>query len=257
MSLDSKIQGAIQLLKDNEELALKLNTDGYYVAFSGGKDSQVIYELCKMAGVKFKAHFSLTTVDPMELLRFIRSKYPDVIIHRPQKSMSKLIAENRSLPLKQIPYCCRLIKEIHGVDNLVVNGIRKQESNDRKNKKASVTHICVMGQDKFILSPIVDWDKKEVWGFIRKHIGFYCELYDDGFERIGCIFCPNASPRIKIKQLKRFPRFKLLYLKAIQKCIEYGNYKDFDGAEDVFMWWISGIPKRKWFAMKNQTKLDL
>lgn len=30
--------------------------DGYYLAFSGGKDSQCIYHLAKMADVSFDAH---------------------------------------------------------------------------------------------------------------------------------------------------------------------------------------------------------
>jgi phosphoadenosine phosphosulfate reductase len=42
--------------------------EGYYLAFSGGKDSQVIYDLVKKAGVKYDVHFHFTTVDPPELL---------------------------------------------------------------------------------------------------------------------------------------------------------------------------------------------
>ena len=41
--------------------------EGYFLAFSGGKDSQAVYHLAKMAGVKFDAHYSLTTVDPPRL----------------------------------------------------------------------------------------------------------------------------------------------------------------------------------------------
>jgi phosphoadenosine phosphosulfate reductase len=257
MILEDKIQQAIELLKKHEKTAISLNSDGYYVAFSGGKDSQVIYELCKMAGVKFKAHFSFTTVDPPELLSFIKQYYPSVERHKPEKSMFKLIKENRSLPLKQITYCCRLIKEIHGVNCLVVNGIRKQESNKRKNKDSTVSHVCVMGKDKFILSIIIDWTFSDVWNFINKYIGYHCSLYDEGFSRIGCLFCPNATPKTKQKQLKRYPRFRYAYEKAIQDCIEYGNYKDFNNASEVFDWWISGKSKEKWMSTKNRQNLGL
>lgn len=53
--LQSKIDKAIETLQKYEKLALKYSPSGFHVAFSGGKDSQVIYELCRMAGVKFNA----------------------------------------------------------------------------------------------------------------------------------------------------------------------------------------------------------
>lgn len=57
-NLIDKVQIAINRLKNFEP------PDGYFVAFSGGKDSQCIYHLCEMAGVKFDAHYSVTSVDP-------------------------------------------------------------------------------------------------------------------------------------------------------------------------------------------------
>ena len=46
--------------------------EGYYLAFSGGKDSQTIYHLAQEAGVKFDAHYNVTGIDPPELVYFIR-----------------------------------------------------------------------------------------------------------------------------------------------------------------------------------------
>ena len=57
--LEDRIKYSIELLQKHEKTALNLNPEGYYLGFSGGKDSQVIYELCKKAGVKFTAHFNL------------------------------------------------------------------------------------------------------------------------------------------------------------------------------------------------------
>ena len=69
--LQAKIGAAIARLKAFEP------PEGYYVAFSGGKDSQTVYHLCQMAGVKFDAHYNVTSVDPPELVQFIKTHYPD------------------------------------------------------------------------------------------------------------------------------------------------------------------------------------
>ena len=96
MNLNEKIKKSIELLQKMEKVALQYSPDdGFHVAFSGGKDSQVIYELCKMAGVKFKAYFYKTSVDPPELLRFIRSEYPNVIWLKPEKTMFQLILKKK------------------------------------------------------------------------------------------------------------------------------------------------------------------
>ena len=66
-----KVEIAIKRLKAFEP------PEGYFLAFSGGKDSQCVYHLAKMAGVKFDAHYNITSVDPPELVQFIKKKYPD------------------------------------------------------------------------------------------------------------------------------------------------------------------------------------
>lgn len=255
MALTDKIQHSIELLKKYEEVALKMNPDGYYLAFSGGKDSQVCYELCKMAGVKFKAHFSCTTVDPKEVLRFIRKYYPDVVWHRPKESMFKLIEKNKSLPLRHLRFCCRLIKEVAGAGSVVLTGVRKAESKSRQSHK-EVTMQCIKGEDKLLMAPILEWRNGEVWEFVRNQIGYYCELYDKGFHRIGCVLCPNASPRTKQKELNASPKFEYAYKKAIKKCIASGSYQQFDDENDVWNWWMQGISVKKYMANKTQYKIN-
>ena len=73
--------------------------EGYHVGFSGGKDSIVTLDLVQKAAVKHKAYFAMTTIDPPELLAFIRTYYRDVVMLRPKVSMFKMIAYTKhSLP---------------------------------------------------------------------------------------------------------------------------------------------------------------
>lgn len=81
MDLIKKIEYSINLLRKCENMALEMDPEnGFYLAFSGGKDSQVLYHIAKMAGVKFKSHMNLTSVDPPEVIRFVKQHYPDVVL---------------------------------------------------------------------------------------------------------------------------------------------------------------------------------
>ena len=104
-----KVDLAIRRIKLHEP------PEGYYVAFSGGKDSCVILDLVKRAGVKFSAHLNITTVDPPEVLKFVRQNYPEVTMEKPKISMKKLIEKKGILPTRLARYCCAEFKERGGI----------------------------------------------------------------------------------------------------------------------------------------------
>ncbi len=254
MTLNDKIEYSINLIKKMEKVALQYSDEGYYLAFSGGKDSQVIYELCKMAGVKFKAYINLTNLDPPEVLQFIREKYPDVVMIRPEKSFFELI-KKKQLPSRMARWCCKELKEIGGLNRLVIIGIRKAESNKRS-KRIEFTEDKNCKRNKALLSPILEWSDQDVWNFIKTEIGYWCNLYDEGFKRIGCIGCPFTSATKKTKEFNRFPKFKYPIIKSIQYQINNGKYQNFDNAEDVFQWWISGKSVKAYHELKKQMQIE-
>jgi phosphoadenosine phosphosulfate reductase len=77
-----------------------------------------------MAGVKFTAYYNITTVDPPELVHFIREKYPEVIFIYPKESMWRLIVRHGTPPTRLIRYCRSELKEGSGVGRTVVTGVR-------------------------------------------------------------------------------------------------------------------------------------
>lgn len=91
----NKINKAIKLLQHYEKLALKLNPNGYFLAFSGGKDSQLLYLLAELSKVKFKAYYSNTTNDPPMNVKFIRDNYKNVIFLNPKENFYKLVSKKR------------------------------------------------------------------------------------------------------------------------------------------------------------------
>jgi phosphoadenosine phosphosulfate reductase len=119
--------------------------EGFFVAFGGGKDSTVVYYLCKLAGVKFDAHYSMTSVDPPELVRFIKDQFPDVIFDTPRDENGKVITMWNLIPRKLMPptrivrYCCEAMKECSGKERVTVTGVRWAESQNRKLNQGLVT----------------------------------------------------------------------------------------------------------------------
>ena len=57
--------------------------EGFYFAYSGGKDSICAEKILQIAGVKYDKHYNITTVDPPELVRFIISQHDTVIYDMP------------------------------------------------------------------------------------------------------------------------------------------------------------------------------
>ena len=133
-----KVQVAIDRLRAFEP------EDGYYLAFSGGKDSQCIYHLAEMAGVKFDAHYRITSVDPPELVRFIKTQYPAVHMDYPRDKDGKVITMWNLIPRKLMPptrsmrYCCSELKETGGKGRVTVTGVRWDESVNRKKNQGTV-----------------------------------------------------------------------------------------------------------------------
>ena len=115
--------------------------EGYYLAFSGGKDSVVLKALADMAGVKYDAHYNATTVDPPELVRFIKEKHADVAFELPKKTMRQLIIEKQSPPTRLQRYCCEKLKETNGKGRITLTGVRWEESAGRRENQGLVTIV--------------------------------------------------------------------------------------------------------------------
>lgn len=132
--LQKKMMYSIELLKKAERLALAYSVNGnngYYLAFSAGKDSQALYHIAELAGVKFDAHMNLTSVDPPEVIRFVKKSYPEVDLIKPKKSIYQLAVEKQILPTMRVRWCCAEYKEMSGAGRVTLIGIRHQESSRR------------------------------------------------------------------------------------------------------------------------------
>lgn len=269
MNLQSKIDYSIALLRKCEQMALAYDPeDGFYLAFSGGKDSQALYHIAKMAGVKFKAHMNLTSVDPPDVIRFVKKNYPDVKLIKPEMSIYDMALKKHILPTRVMRWCCSEFKEMSGAGKVTLIGIRKAESARRsKRKEIEISShkfsgnfdqfseheekmvTCVNGKDKILVSPIIDWTEREVWQFLNSNNIPHCKLYDEWYKRIGCILCPMSNYKQKFKDCQRFPHVRRRWIQTIQKLIDAGYInRNFTDAEFGFNWWISDKSFAQYYA---------
>lgn len=236
--------------------------EGYYLAFSGGKDSQCIYHLAKEAGVKFDAHYNVTGIDHPEIIYFMRRNYPDVIRESYKVSMWRMI-EKKGLPTRLHRYCCAELKEHGGAGRICVTGVRWAESTKRKNQRKAfevqknknfilfddndegrrLFENC-MQKGKRVVNPIIDWLEEDVWEYLNSRKIEHCKLYDEGYKRLGCIGCPMSTHQEQ--ELKDYPKFYNAYYRAVERflpayferCKAKGREPFRKTAQEWMDWWI-------------------
>jgi phosphoadenosine phosphosulfate reductase len=246
--LDDLVRESIELLREHEP------PDGYHLAFSGGKDSVVIKHLADRAGVRYRAHYAVTTIDPPELFRFIRSSHPDVVCDRPRHgSFFRRMETVKGFPTRRARWCCDEYKETNAPKGArMVMGIRAEESAARSARWSSISvhrrtgELCVM--------PIFGWASDELWEYIRGEAVPYCSLYDEGFHRLGCIGCPMAREAGRRQEFARWPayerRWKLAFARIWDRKAgttqrdgrEWFGSARFQRWQDLWEWWLSDRP---------------
>lgn len=252
VALSEKVDLAIRVLRFYQP-----RTEPYYGCFSGGKDSCVIKEVGRLADINVEWFYNVTTIDPPELMRFIRRRHPDVRWDRPPKHFFRVLAE-RGYPLRATRWCCQEFKEGGGEGRVKILGIRAAESPRRAKRwkeftrwmpsKAVVASWCV--------NPILHWTDADVWQFIRERELPYCELYDEGFKRLGCIGCPMGGADQVRREFARWPAYERAWRRAFHRLWErrrdsvisrgkrkgrqWPGFPTITTADELFEWWVSG-----------------
>lgn len=274
-----KEKKAIERIKIASEMSLHHYKKPLVCTYSGGKDSDVLLELFERSGIPFEVHNSHTTADAPQTVRHIQKVFRGLesegikceietpIYKGEPTSMWKLIPEKLMPPTRLVRYCCAVLKETGCANRYIATGVRWGESTARmqreefekiankkkdkekftiimlmndNDKRRRMNELC-MQQNKMVVNPIIDWTHRDVWEYINSEKIETCELYQCGYDRVGCIGCPMAGKKRK-REFEDFPQYKKLYIHAFERMLKErerrGKENTWKTGEDVFVWWI-------------------
>lgn len=215
--LEKKVGQAVKLL----QVCYKAAGEPLEVAYSGGKDSDVILELAKMSGIEYRAIYKNTTIDPPGTIKHVKEN--GVEIRRPKESFFSLM-KRKGYPSRFRRFCCDVLKEYKILDNCVI-GIRRCESTKRANRYTEPTMCRIFGSKKKHVNaiyPILDWSDEDELEFIEERGIKLHPLYyrEDGSiditKRLGCMCCPLKYYKKRLQEFKQHPGM-------VRALLRYGN----------------------------------
>lgn len=234
MELNKKIEQSIKLLRSIKRPEVELS-------YSGGKDSDVILELSRMAGINVRPIYKMTTIDPPGTIRHCREK--GVEIMPPKMTFFQLI-EKKGFPTRRARFCCDVLKEYKILD-CAIQGIRRSESVNRSKLYHEPVICRFYGSKKNnvqVVLPILEWTDDDVEEFISTR-GIKCHplYYENGIfnvkKRLGCLCCPLRSDN-GLAEFKRYPNMVKAWIRAGEKYWNthpgVGIHKIFESIYDLF-----------------------
>lgn len=228
---------AMDFIKDMYESYNDKNISGYVVAFSGGKDSQVILDLVSrvIPAGNYRVVFTNTgmelpcTIDTVEATRaYYKEKYPEFTLEH-AKSDKKAIDLWKSYgpPSRMNRWCCSVLKtalfgrkmkellKTEAQPKLVVfEGVRNDESARRSSYGRvgeGVKHVNLIS-----CRAILKWNVSEIYLYMYKNNVKINPAYTMGLTRVGCGVCPFASDWSEYVIRKRYPEIAKSYISVIE-----------------------------------------
>ena len=222
--LQKKVDFAIKLLQS-------IPQDGdIEISYSSGKDSDVILELAKMAGIPYRAIYKATTIDPPKTIAHAREMGAEVIY--PKKTFFQLVSK-MGFPSRFSRFCCSALKEYKICDR-AIQGIRRSESRKRaeKYKEPEECRVYSAKEKAKVYLPILEWTDQDVAEFIKErnikcHPLYYSrEGQFDVTKRLGCMGCPLQSRKKRIQFFKENPKWLKAWIRAGQMWYTSEKYQN-------------------------------
>lgn len=239
-----KVDRSIRLLQ-----SAQAGYDGVFeLAYSGGKDSDVILQLAKEAGIRYRAIYKNTTIDYPGTLRHVKEMGAEIVM--PKMKFFDIVAQ-MGLPNRMKRFCCGILKEYRYDTSLkkMITGVRRSEGNDRAKRYTEPTQCRGTKKDPYeAIYPILDWTDDDILAFILdRNLKLAPVYYDSGGginvkQRLGCMGCPLLSFKRRKAALKSNPKLAKCYLRAAKRYWDsHPDSKVREHHADVYEWFARDI----------------
>lgn len=245
------------------------------VSYSGGKDSDVVYDLVKKSNIYYEVLVSDTSNEMPETYKrwmTMQKEYGDRFHWtKPKTGMYKYFKEKNFIPTQTSRACCTDFKKAplkKFINNTQIpllnfNGVRWDESITRS-KRERISENPLYGKIEDVyknteVMPIIAWTEQNVWDYIFLNNLPYNDAYEYGFSRVGCRICPYMSNyTLKIVE-EHTPATHRTYQKLLDRTWEANNYDKLkftqlmnDGHSDEYIMQEMNLSSRKFSTLKTR-----
>lgn len=194
-----------------------------------------------------------------------------------QVTLWELIVKAGIPPTRLQRYCCAKLKETGTPNRLCAVGVRAAESTKRQGRNTFGIRAKTYKEAQFysfehteevhneakdrdpiwdctliktmrekgdtVVNPIYELTDEDLWRYIHENNIKLVDLYERGYKRVGCIGCPMATYKQKMKEFEDYPKYKEAWIRAFQRMVDKrrkegkidgDNWKD---GQAVFDWW--------------------
>lgn len=217
------------------------------LCYSGGKDSDVMLTLAKMAGVCVRPIYKNTTIDPAGTICHVKKKGVEII--HPKITFYELI-KKKGIPTRFSRFCCAVLKE-YKIEDMQLIGVRRGESVRRSKRYIEPQRCRYFGKNEYACQtyPILEWTNEDIRDFVERE-GIECHplYYDEkGLfhveRRLGCMCCPLASVGKRVEAFKKNTKMLKIYLKGAEYFLNtHQNGKTFKlFGSDFYKYFVANI----------------
>lgn len=246
--------------KDGKKVYQTTKIDRFLASFSGGKDSQVVLDLCTRAipSTDFEVVYSDTGYELppslklyQEIQQHYQSLYPDLKFSTAKNHASVLSYWDKiGTPSDSHRWCCSIMKtaplyrtfKIEGTNKqakvLTFDGVRAEESLKRGKygRTGKGKHTTI-----YNAHPILEWSAVEIFLYLFRHHLPINQAYRDGKARVGCVICPFSTSWDDMIATKKYPNELKPFTERLQSWSSINRISDAKKFIEDRRWKIKAI----------------